>query len=738
MFPVEIRYIAVAAGAVALLGLGWKLWESRRNYALILQGGSIGLLYMTVFAAAKIHGLVPMGLAFFVLVCLAALSGILAVLQDARMTASFGAAGGFLAPVLTSTGEGSHVMLFSYYAILNSGILGIAWFKSWRELNLIGFVFTFGIGGLWGANAYTPEFFFSTEPFLILFFIYFAVISILFAVKQPVNLKGYVDGTLVFGLPVIAFTLQGFLVKDMPYGLAVSAVSLSVFYLATARAVWKKQNESLRTLTESFQSLGVVFGSLALPLSLDGRWTAAAWAMEGGALIWTGIRQERLKARMFGVLLQVGAGVSFLASMDAPSRNIPVINGFYLCCLALSLSGFFSSYLLQKNREKLRSFEGQIHAAALAWGLVWWFGSAISEIDRHVPHDYQLSALVGLAGFSAFLMMWVYGRVDWPSMKYPLFSLSGALVLLLAMELTDHGQAHPFGFWGWAAWIFSLAVLYVSLYRHEEDLEPFWMKVQHFGGLLLIFTVLCAESAYVMGRISGYHGVWRTMAWGFVPSVSAWALWSRGTVISWPVARHETDYRGVFLIPVMGYLLAWFFFTGLFEAGDPRPLPYITGINPIEIIQLFILLMVFKWLVFCRRNVVWMGDALKERDVSAFMGMLGFFWLNTVIGRSVHAYTSVPFHWDVIWDSTVFQASISVFWTTLALVLMVRAGKYSKRALWFTGAVLLGAVVAKLFLVDLSNSRAVARIVSFLATGILMLVIGFYSPLPPKKDEEGK
>jgi uncharacterized membrane protein len=39
-------------------------------------------------------------------------------------------------------------------------------------------------------------------------------------------------------------------------------------------------------------------------------------------------------------------------------------------------------------------------------------------------------------------------------------------------------------------------------------------------------------------------------------------------------------------------------------------------------------------------------------------------------------------------------------------------------------------VVVKLFVVDLSGSGTVSRIVSFLAVGGLMLVIGFFTPLP--------
>ena len=47
-------------------------------------------------------------------------------------------------------------------------------------------------------------------------------------------------------------------------------------------------------------------------------------------------------------------------------------------------------------------------------------------------------------------------------------------------------------------------------------------------------------------------------------------------------------------------------------------------------------------------------------------------------------------------------------------------------------------VVVKLFLIDLSGTGTIARIISFLVVGGLMLVIGYFSPIPPKKQEEGR
>ncbi len=182
--PIELRYAGVAAAALGLLALGWWLRRRNSNYALMLQGTGIAVLYLTVFAAMRLHPLLDPSAALGLLVAVTVFSAILAITQDALGLAAAAALGGFAAPILTSTGAGNHVALFSYFALLNAGILAIAWFKAWRLLNLIGFVGTFGIGFAWGLRSYTPELLWSTEPFLILFFLMYLAIGLLFARRK--------------------------------------------------------------------------------------------------------------------------------------------------------------------------------------------------------------------------------------------------------------------------------------------------------------------------------------------------------------------------------------------------------------------------------------------------------------------------------------------------------------------------------------------------------------------------
>ncbi len=183
--PMEFRLAGVAAAALSALVFAWRKRESHRLFALSLQGGAIGILILTIFASFKLYALLPAGFAFALLVAVVTGGAMLAVLQDAIALAVLAIVGGFLAPILISTGQGNHVALFSYYAVLNAAVFAIAWIKPWRVLNLVGFAFTFGVGTIWGALQYRPEHFASTEPFLLLFFAFYLLLPLLYALNKP-------------------------------------------------------------------------------------------------------------------------------------------------------------------------------------------------------------------------------------------------------------------------------------------------------------------------------------------------------------------------------------------------------------------------------------------------------------------------------------------------------------------------------------------------------------------------
>ncbi len=426
--PIEVRLSGIVLADLALLVWGWRIRESRPAISLPVQGAALGILMLVTFGAYRMYDLIPGSLAFGLLFALTAFTCLLAVLQDALWLAVFGIVGGFAAPILTSTGKGSHIGLFSYYALLNAGILAIALKRSWRLLNLLGFAFTFVIATAWGILRYEAQDYASVQGFLILFLLFYVAISVFYALRQAPRLTHYVDGTLVFGTPLVAFGLQYGIVRDKPFGLAFSALALGLFYITLTLGLWKRRGDSLKLLVESFLALGIVFGTLAIPFALDGRWTSAAWALEGAGIVWVGLRQRQTLAWVFGVLVQVGAWISFIFSMFNLDRSTAMESNLWLGFLLLAVTGLAMAMNFRREvgrRSEDDNEQADTASRILTWlatgflgfAALWLLAGAWTEIFlRGGVHTHTLLVIsaMGVAGILGLIAV----RLDWHASRY--------------------------------------------------------------------------------------------------------------------------------------------------------------------------------------------------------------------------------------------------------------------------------------------------------------------------------
>jgi len=651
LVPIELRLAGAALGGMILLGLGWRLRERTGGYGLGLQGGGVGILYLVVYGAAKLYALVPVPLSFGLLIGLVVLSGFLAVLQDARILAVFGASGGFIAPVLMSTGTGSHVALFSYFALLNAGILGIAWYKSWRELNLLGFFFTFGIGTLWGSQGYQPQHFATTEPFLIFFFLLYVAISVLFAHRQPVNLRGFIDGPLVFGLPLVTTGLQYALVKDFQYGMAISSCALGIFYLLLATFLWRRLAEGMRMLCEAFLALGVMFATMTIPLALDSTWTSAVWALEGGAMVWVGVRQKRLLARHFGVLLQFIAAWLFFEDTFYPFGAVAFLNRSFFGCLFIAGAALFSSFSLQHHQEELCKWEKYLSLPLLVWGLCWWYFGGLRECDHHFRHIGFQNALLLFSSMSTILMTIIAVRVGWRHLAIAqsvhLAMMAGAMVFgLFDMSYNSHLLAG----WGPLAWGVAIYCQYRMLHQFDHEWPEWLMGYWHAKTLWLLLLLVCLETAWLADIALKLSEVWAIISWGVIPGGMILLLIGMGDRPNWPIGRWSRYYRGVGIgLPAI-LLMAWSVY-GVSQSGDPAPLPFVPLINPLELTLAFVILVLLKWSSSCAKGYCFFPKYFSVKPVFWLIAGLIFLYANGAVARGVHFFWNIPYRPESLYHS---------------------------------------------------------------------------------------
>lgn len=954
LIPIELRLAVISAVALGLLFWGWKQRQTKQNFSLVVQGGGIGLLYLTIFAGFSLYDVIPSALAFILLAVVVVLTAVLAVVQDAKPLALFATIGGFLAPVLTSSGSNNYIGLFSYYTLLNLGIFSVAWFKSWRILNFTGFVFTFLISTVWGVLSYQEAFFTSTEPFLIVFFLLYVAIGILFARKRTPFYKDYIDSSLIFGTPIFAFGLQCAMVKNYDYGVAISAVVLGVFYLALTSVLWKKFGERLRLLSETSLSLGVIFTTLGIPFAIDGYLSGAAWAIEGAGILWVSIKQEQKYRRYFATALILAAGPMLIYGLQTTETTSPFINSFFIGCVIITISASLASWLLSKSfsgKTKIEAslsigllcyavmvllagFETDIiyfemfdvHGALLALlsGLVmiiytllaskldWSKGNWVSvcfvlplsiAAVLSISYQAQLAENLGYLLWPTVLVACFYGlkravavvnskllllahilvactivglliwdglwqlmliysvlavlfnylgkRFDWPQLKllalgfFPVLVLcallaigiDGDLVSLSNVAATIKPPFPP----GFVLWPFSFVVYFYLVYQNRSFCGNKNKYFHYAGGVLiaclllwlglaalllgatllaLLFCVLGQKFDWIEMRImsmallpvmlltaaltffngsfhlAGLSGLnfiakveagfylwpmsfmalfwlfgqydkqeqsapaffhaasvvllsfiltfevsWHLLdyyellnAWlmAWIPLVSMAMIGIILRAKLWPFSKHKKAYQS-FALPVLVVVPIVWSFAQLFSSANSAPLPWLPIANPLDVVQIVILLGALLW---GPKLIPTILQRLTPRLVFYGIAAFGFLWANVELLRGVHHWADVQWQLPSIISADISQTLIALFWALSGLLVTIFASKKHDRTLWFFGGGLLIAVVLKLFLIDLSAQDTIERIISFTGVGLLLVAVGYFSPLPPKNNTE--
>ncbi len=732
LLPIEVRLTAAAAGALIMLAIGWRLRLKRPDYGLVMQGGAIAILYLLSFASFKMYAIIGAGLAFPLLILLSILGMSLAVIQNSKSLAVTAITGGFAAPILASTGSGNYVALFSYYSVLNLAIFAVAWLKSWRLLNVTGFYFTFAISLLWGVDRYRPEMFSSVEPFLIIFFLIYLTIAVLFATKQPPKLKGLIDGSLVFGLPVAAFSLQVSIVSDFNHGLSLSALALTAIYLALAKLLWQRPH--MRLLAEAFLAIGVIFATLAVAFELNGRWSAAIWAVEGCGLIWIGLRQHRRAPVLFGCIIQLAGGALLLDDYHYNYADTPFLNGHFLSIIMVALPGILSAWLLSQTSLKASGISNKIRQPAavgyLVWGLLWWYSGGMIETETFGSFDeiriavlfFSLSALLWL-GMSLWLRWQLFSFALW-LLVIPLLFCAG---ITLISYLWNSPAYHFLSLNNFDAWLLAFTVIYTGLRLSEHRGYALrWPNGLHSVSYLLACLILTFEVYWLLND-RDMSSSWKL---SLTPVILSLALVLINFRPRWPFIQWPQAYNTVAAGGLMLTLIWWSVLGNFFQVNLPDPLPYLPLLNPIDLAQLTAVLACLHW--YCNgRHTTALN--IEPSAASYLLGGFCFIWFNVVLCKALYAYSGVPYRPDALLSSARAQMAFSISWTVIGLSLMVIASRLMKRQIWIIGAALMGVVVAKLFIFDLSDRGTVERIVSFIVVGLLLLVVGYFSPAPPKQ-----
>jgi uncharacterized membrane protein len=357
------------------------------------------------------------------------------------------------------------------------------------------------------------------------------------------------------------------------------------------------------------------------------------------------------------------------------------------------------------------------------------------EIYRRLLHADALRlwpALVALWVLGSSVLMALGARWRaWLQMGQATAATVPLLVLMaIAGPLTS--SLAPSSDLGWAAWPLALLWHLLLLRRQPVWLPRTVLQPLHVLGFWLFVLLGARECQLAMASLGAPGSSWQALGWMLVPVAVLVLVTRAGVLKRWPLADFKRAYLLAACGPLALYLLLWLWVAnGL--PGDAAPLPYLPLLNPLELAQACIVLALVLWL---RTLPAEDQQHLPRPALLGGLGLTAFAVYTGMVLRSCHHWAGVPWDGQALFDSTLTQAALSVAWSVVGVALMLLGHRRFNRLVWAVGAALLGVVVVKLFLVELADRGSLYRIVSFIVVGLLLLLVGYFAPVPPKRPAE--
>lgn len=532
--PIEVKLMAIGLAGLALAGLGFKLVKKRFAYGVTLQGTGLAIAYLTTFFAYDVYQVLGSLPSFIGLGVLSAATIGLAVRQNAFPLALLALSGGFFAPLLTSTETGSLTALFSYYLLLNVTIAIIAHYRTWKVLNLLGVVVTFGLAYVLGASESFSNVIAQRWTLVLLVALHFALYlfvviryaqqiitynlhtearlaasstSLATSRKPASHLYLFpIDTGLLFSVPVLAFGLFAVLLSDIEHALTVTSALLASVYMVMGW-ILAKRSPRYALMIEGMLALGFGFFAVTIALALDSKWIAAGWSIQALALVWFGRRSLRAWTVIFGLILQLISVAMLSLTLIFP------IESYAMLALIISASACLATaFILRSSHSPMtlsQHSEHSIHSSG-----VEQYACALGISEQ--------AASQWLAGInsnsSAFKFIWRN-----PTLINILTFAAGIWALYIIVDCFETGQNW---FISWqlamstliATAMLSSLIIYWLIDRYQS-----WLEIRRFSyAILLPFYILLVAQ---LPQKFEFNLQWSLLNWTvFSALVIGWAL----------------------------------------------------------------------------------------------------------------------------------------------------------------------------------------------------------------------
>lgn len=708
-----MRVVLGIFSGFVLLGIGEYTRKKFSTYGQILTGAGLGILYLSLFSAFGYYHIISQTPAFVGMILVTALGVFLSVRYNSLVLAIFSQIGGFVTPIILSTGENNPHTLFLYIALLDLGIFSVAWWKLWRPLVFVGFAGTVFMYISWFATFFSPSQLAVAEGYATLFFVIFMGVLLVhfFKRKASQDSSDLVLMTLNSGLYFLAS--YGIINEQHHNLMGLFAAVLAMLHFGIALIV-ENDSETASRFRQFLASIGIVLTTIAIPIQFDKHWITIGWAIEALVLTFLGFQMKSKLLRIFadGIYLISFLRLIFLDS-TLPTNAAPWLNDrvfSFVFCIVLFVLGVA---LYARKKEVLEQEEAPIISfLGLLAGIAFLVGGSSEIMDFFSHHWLSAFWSVGFALIFAFAFL---------TKSLPIRILASIVSFAVLVRLMFIDIIVPSGtqaFFNIRVLLFLIAALSVmavsALYKiFQEKVTPgesaASTHVLSFYAYILTIWLFSAE-------IFDFHPqYWLPITWSLIALLAGWisfemknivlrlAAYVTFAVVFFRLLGFETNvdlqtYVPFFNTRVLSFLVAAVsmgsFLTMLKKSDISGAEKQITSVG-IFLATNFLLI----WLVsveffdYFKQQFVKLPEYLKAQQRDRF--------------------------------GNLENVSLSISWTIYSIALLILGILKKSTISRLLAIFIFGVVIFKVFLFDTSSLSTLYKFVSFLTLGVILLLTGF-------------
>ncbi|OQY03570.1 MAG: hypothetical protein B6I20_04765 [Bacteroidetes bacterium 4572_117] len=444
--PVGRIAIGLVTGII-LVSIAHKLRKNYTAFSSVLAGGGIAVFYSSIAFGFQMYELFTQTQAFLIMVIITGFAIVLSLTYNKRELAVLAILGGFASPIMVSTGEGNYIILFTYIMILDIGMLVLAYFKKWKIVNIVSFVSTIILFGIWMAKTFYDT---DTLPyqgvfiFATLFYLVFFLMNIINNLKEGEKFTA-LDFIILIINSFLYFGVGMFLIDKIDKGyLGIFTISIAVLNFAFAFPLYKRSQID-RNLVFLLIGLVLTFVSLAAPVQLDGNYITMFWAVESVLLLWmsqkSGIQLMKISSFLIMLLMIVSLimdweHIYLNPHIDAQPLTIILNKGFITSIVSI-VALVFSMNLLKKDDDIqfIKKLPSNVFSTIVTvFVIISLYVALFLEIGYQVDQYFEYYRLTEVA-LAFYTYLYIMGILLWTNAKQVKYVFEGITIIALLSML---------------------------------------------------------------------------------------------------------------------------------------------------------------------------------------------------------------------------------------------------------------------------------------------------------------